>query len=196
MKFPKFTMSAIVSGTLFFSCSQGSFTGGSSESGNKPGASNAGGGAGPGGAGTTVGGATGPGGTTATGGPTSLGTTPVNSDGLSSGDGSTNTNPNGKWYQANAQECSAFCTSIKLVSVADPASNAKCASGEDRPQGAVTGGIQFTFGCWGGPVGCSGAPDTYYAGHGGTVSVGSECYEPGQKQDHDATDKTVACFCK
>ena len=90
--------------------------------------------------------------------------------------------PPGKWYQANLQECTAFCKGKGLKSKKSK-ENAQCASGENRFDSA-TGKIVYTYGTWGG------MRQSFK-----TQSEGIFCYGPNQKKDFDLTDRTVACFC-
>jgi hypothetical protein len=92
----------------------------------------------------------------------------------------------GKWYQANQKNCPTHCGSLDRVNVPGP-EGAHCMSGEVRSGSGIAQGISFPWGCFGGctPMGPHQA-----------VSVGDECYKPGQKQDGDSTDRTVGCYCR
>jgi hypothetical protein len=94
--------------------------------------------------------------------------------------------PGQGWYQAS-KNCTAFCSGMGLSNVLSP-DLFTCASGEDRPpSGAAI--LKYTHGTWGGGVEFV-----------NTASYGKECYgsNPGktQKQDHDATDQIVGCYCE
>jgi hypothetical protein len=69
----------------------------------------------------------------------------------------------------------------------------QCLSGESRPSQAInavgSGNPPFAFGC------ASGACSVANAASGNT-NVDPYCYSPGQTQDNQATDRTVACFCE
>jgi len=92
----------------------------------------------------------------------------------------------GSWHQANQQNCPTFCAGLGQTNVPGP-EGAHCMSGEVRSASGVTAGIQFTWGCFKtcAPMGAHQAE-----------SVGTNCYMPGQKNDNDATDRTVGCFCR
>lgn len=98
----------------------------------------------------------------------------------------------GHWYQVDGAHCPSFCGGIGRANVASPTGQA-CSSGEQQipyPSNKVAfGDFSYIHGTWSQYWG----PGVWYVQ---TVSVGGECYQPGQKQDHDSTDITVACFCK
>jgi len=91
----------------------------------------------------------------------------------------------GKWYQANNEECTAFCAAKTLTNVASP-EGAKCASGENIPQSAIDQKIDFNS-CY---------PSCAAHLKPNPRSYGGECYGDDQKQDGDGSDKTRGCFCK
>ncbi len=95
--------------------------------------------------------------------------------------------PPGKWYQASSQVCPTFCAGLGRANVASP-EGARCMSGEVRPASGVAAGIAFVYGCWPSCAAMGGAI--------ASVSVGTYCYYPGQKQDGDGSDLTVGCFCR
>lgn len=89
------------------------------------------------------------------------------------------------WLPANTQSCTSVCQASGMRSI--PYTNGSyCASGEVRPAGVS--GINYLYGTWG-----SGTEFT------AAQSVGGYCYgsksSGAQKQDNDATDKTIACYC-
>jgi hypothetical protein len=92
----------------------------------------------------------------------------------------------GRWYQANQQVCTTFCTTQGKASVAGP-EGAHCMSGEVRSASGIMQGIVFPWGCY---------PDCLGDGPHLATSSGGFCYKPGQKHDNDSTDRTVACFCR
>jgi len=91
-----------------------------------------------------------------------------------------------KWFQANGQDCVAFCAGGGSVNVASP-DGAKCTSGENIPQSAVTAGITYDK--------CFPNCNPHVAGSNPHSDKG-ECYADGQKHDGDSTDKTRGCFCQ
>ncbi len=92
----------------------------------------------------------------------------------------------GAWHPVNGQLCLNFCRSIGQESGISP-EGAQCVSGENVVPSAL-GVIPFSYGCW--PGNC---PAQNFSN---AVSVGRNCYKPGQKQDNDRTDVTVGCFCR
>ncbi|MCA9673370.1 MAG: hypothetical protein KC503_47605 [Myxococcales bacterium] len=94
----------------------------------------------------------------------------------------------GAWYPADRVDCATFCTGKGLTSVPSP-DGCHCVSGESRCASALAAGIVFLYGCTGGPA-CM--PQSNIT----SSSSGRFCYRPGQKQDGDDTDQTVACFCR
>ena len=93
----------------------------------------------------------------------------------------------GRWYQVDTQNCLNFCASIGRSNVAGPDSS-HCMSGECRSASGIQQGIVFTYGC-----NHAGCPPQ---GPHQATSYGGYCYKPAQKQDDDATDRTVGCYCK
>ena len=100
-------------------------------------------------------------------------------------------NPNepllgGKWVQGDGRKrCDRVCAE-KGLSLGRSPEGAQCVSGEARPLSAQ-GKIQFKYGCW---------SDCSTQGAVKTDVVGRMCYRPGQKRDHDRTDRAVGCFCQ
>lgn len=88
----------------------------------------------------------------------------------------------GGWLQANDQNCPSFCSGQGLQNVLSP-DNARCASGEVRPNSAI-GILSYPFGTWGTAGWTS-----------NSSSNGNHCYGVGQVVDWDNTDRTVGCFC-
>ena len=89
------------------------------------------------------------------------------------------------WVQTNGGECKAVCSSVKRISGRSPKYKNLCVSGEARGDAV---GIRFIKGEWGGGL-------EFYQ----TTTVGNRCYgsnpAKAQKQDNDATDITVGCYC-
>ena len=89
------------------------------------------------------------------------------------------------WVQTNGGVCSTVCSSVKRISGRSPNYKNFCVSGEDRGDAV---GIRYIKGEWGGGV-------EFYQ----TTSLGNRCYgsnpSKGQKQDNDATDITMGCYC-
>ena len=89
------------------------------------------------------------------------------------------------WVQTNGGVCSTVCSSVKRISGRSPLYKNFCVSGEVRGD---AGGIRYVNGTWGGGV-------EFYQ----TTSVGNRCYGSNpskvQKQDNDATDITMGCYC-
>lgn len=101
--------------------------------------------------------------------------------------GKPDTTAPGRWFQANLQVCSAFCTTQGRASALSP-DGALCMSGENRSASGMAQGIAFTYGCW---PNCAAATTVQDA-----ASSGGFCYRPSQKKDGDTTDRTVGCFCR
>ena len=93
----------------------------------------------------------------------------------------------GQWYQANKATCPTFCGTLGKTSLPGP-EGAHCMSGEVRSISGIVQGIQFPWGCW---TDCLGQGQ-----HQAQTDGKGHCYMPGQKQDNDDTDFTVACFCR
>lgn len=103
----------------------------------------------------------------------------------------------GTWLNVDnsSKDCASTCATASMSSGPSP-EGMVCASGENRPQ-TGQGVISYVHGIWGGDR-ClheitEGPIDMTL------VHVESkdryECYRPGQKRDHDATDILVACYC-
>jgi hypothetical protein len=103
------------------------------------------------------------------------------------------TPPPARYYQANAKNCTNWCTSQGMTNLADP-QGFYCASGEAKSVTAINqkdeGKFIFTYGCW------SDGNCTEGQNSGSGASENGYCYKLGQKKDYDATDITVACYCQ
>lgn len=93
--------------------------------------------------------------------------------------------PTGKWLAAVGQDCASFCSQRGATNVASP-DGAKCTSGENIPNSALTGGITYDK--------CFPSCNAHVSGTS-PRSFGKNCYADGQKQDGDDTDVTRGCFC-
>lgn len=92
--------------------------------------------------------------------------------------------------------CNSVCRAASAANsyAINPTPNGgQCLSGESRPSQAITalgsGNPPFANGCASGACSVANAPS-------GNTNIDSYCYSPGQTQDNQATDRTVACFCE
>jgi hypothetical protein len=79
-----------------------------------------------------------------------------------------------------------------MTNVAGP-EGAHSMSGEVRPKSGVDQGIMFTYSCPG--ANCSPVSTAMQATTVKNYLGTGYCYQPGQKQDADKTDRTVGCYC-
>ena len=91
----------------------------------------------------------------------------------------------------NPVTCATVCGSTGGVPAVTGANN-RCVSGGSRPAGAIntlgSGNPPFYWGC------ANGACSTPNADH--NITAGNECYNIGQPQNHNATDRIVGCYCQ
>lgn len=88
------------------------------------------------------------------------------------------------WNQVFGDQCVEFCK-LGGLKVGLSTEGAQCSSGENSVESSH-GMVEFVWGCW----------PQCYKWNVKSTSVGPYCYKPGQKQDNDATDRTVGCFCQ
>jgi hypothetical protein len=96
----------------------------------------------------------------------------------------------GTWFNVDRVNCVTYCSGISRTNIPST-EGSRCASGENRPQSAIDTPVSFIHGCFGS---CTSA--FVYAGAESWSTDDTFCYGTAQSKDYDASDRTIACYCR